>query len=302
MATTGNRQRHCCDELNSRVVQSNSEQSSSEHQQRTSTGPKINQDLTFVSTPATTTSTTTTTANYQQQTNITSSSISDRLSVKDDNFRIRSDEEASNETYTIVESNFSDDDDDDHYDYDDDDYGNDDQRCGWLSFRPKFLMKFATIQVFVFFSCILVTLQQALSSGYFNSVMTTIEKRFDIPSRVSGAIISTFELGNLVTILFVSYFGTHRHIPVWMGKGIVVTGIGSLLFAVPHFINNDHQHQLGSKYTTLAYTTVTTNNNQLFATNNNNRHQQKYDGNVCKITTKDSNWTKMQNGPNENTG
>ena len=40
--------------------------------------------------------------------------------------------------------------------------------CGFMSFRPKCLQRFATIQAFVFFCCILVTLQQALSSGYFN--------------------------------------------------------------------------------------------------------------------------------------
>lgn len=83
----------------------------------------------------------------------------------------------------------------------------------------------------------LVTLNQALSSGYFNSVITTIEKRFDIPSKITGMIASTFELGNLPTVLFVSYFGTHRHIPVWIAKGAVVTGIGSIMFAVPHFLD-----------------------------------------------------------------
>lgn len=69
------------------------------------------------------------------------------------------------------------------------------------------------------------------------SVITTIEKRFDISSQMSGAIVSTFELGNLATIIFVSYFGTHRHIPRWIGTGIVVTAIGSLIFSVPHFMS-----------------------------------------------------------------
>lgn len=71
----------------------------------------------------------------------------------------------------------------------------------------------------------------------YHSVITTIEKRFDISSQMSGAIVSTFELGNLLTIIFVSYFGTHRHIPRWIGTGIVVTAIGSLIFAVPHFMS-----------------------------------------------------------------
>ncbi|KAH9526980.1 Solute carrier organic anion transporter member 5A1, variant 2 [Dermatophagoides farinae] len=109
--------------------------------------------------------------------------------------------------------------------------------CGCWSLKFNSLRQYATIQFFVFLCCILVTLQQALSSGYFNSVITTIEKRFDISSQMSGAIVSTFEIGNLATIIFVSYFGTHRHIPRWIGTGIVVTAIGSLIFSLPHFMS-----------------------------------------------------------------
>lgn len=109
--------------------------------------------------------------------------------------------------------------------------------CGIASYRPASLQRFATIQFFVLLSCVLVTINQALSSGYFNSVITTIEKRFDIPSRMTGIIASTFEIGNLITVIFVSYFGTHRHIPKWIGCGVVVTGIGSLIFSLAHFID-----------------------------------------------------------------
>lgn len=111
------------------------------------------------------------------------------------------------------------------------------RECGILRFRPRSLQYFANIRVFVFLACMLVTLQQALSTGYVNSVITTIEKRFDIPSRVSGAISSSFEIGNLFTIIFVSYLGSHRHIPVWIGKGTIVMAIGSFVFSLPYFMD-----------------------------------------------------------------
>ncbi|CAN7988920.1 unnamed protein product [Ixodes hexagonus] len=111
------------------------------------------------------------------------------------------------------------------------------RECGILRFRPRWLQYFANIRVFVFLACMLVTLQQALSTGYVNSVITTIEKRFDIPSRVSGAISSSFEIGNLFTIIFVSYLGSHRHIPVWIGKGTIVMAIGSFVFSLPYFMD-----------------------------------------------------------------
>ncbi|XP_052119953.1 solute carrier organic anion transporter family member 5A1 [Frankliniella occidentalis] len=114
------------------------------------------------------------------------------------------------------------------------------QDCGILSCRPQMVQQFATIKVFVFLLSFLVTLQQALSSGYINSVITTIEKRFEIPSSLSGLIASSYEIGNVITVIFVSYLGSRRHIPVWIAIGAVIMGIGSLIFMVPHFIAEPH--------------------------------------------------------------
>ncbi len=86
----------------------------------------------------------------------------------------------------------------------------------------------------------LVTLQQALSSGYINSVITTIEKRFEISSSLTGLIASSYEIGNVITVIFVSYLGSRRHIPIWIGVGAVIMGIGSMLFSVPHFIGDPY--------------------------------------------------------------
>uniref|UniRef100_A0A1A9Z0R0 Uncharacterized protein n=1 Tax=Glossina pallidipes TaxID=7398 RepID=A0A1A9Z0R0_GLOPL len=85
------------------------------------------------------------------------------------------------------------------------------QDCVILGCRPRGIQIYARIRIFVLLLSMLVTLQQALSSGYINSVITTIEKRFEIPSR------------------------SRRHIPVWIGIGAVIMGVGSLIFMVPHF-------------------------------------------------------------------
>ncbi|XP_068626972.1 solute carrier organic anion transporter family member 3A1 [Battus philenor] len=118
--------------------------------------------------------------------------------------------------------------------------------CGILSWRPLFIQRFSSIKVFVFFLSFLVTLQQALSSGYINSVITTIEKRFEIPSSLSGLIASSYEIGNVITVIFVSYLGSRRHIPVWIAVGAVIMGIGSLVFVVPHFIAEANSEMLAN--------------------------------------------------------
>lgn len=112
--------------------------------------------------------------------------------------------------------------------------------CGIFSFRPSCVQSLASIKFFVLLLSFLVTLQQALSSGYINSVITTIEKRFEIPSSLSGVVASSYEIGNVITVIFVSYLGSRRHIPVWIGVGAVIMGIGSLIFMVPHFIADEN--------------------------------------------------------------
>ena len=114
-------------------------------------------------------------------------------------------------------------------------------RFCWIFFTStEFIL--ISIQVFVLLLSILVMLQQALGSGYLNSVISTIEKRYEIPSSVSGVLASMYGVGNVATILFVSYLGSQRHIPVFIGFGVLLMGLSSLLFALPHFIASPNAH------------------------------------------------------------
>ena len=59
-------------------------------------------------------------------------------------------------------------------------------------------------------------------TGYVNSVITTIEKRFEIGSLWSGLIAASVEIGCLLAVVFVSFLGGGRHIPVWIGCGAIL--------------------------------------------------------------------------------
>ncbi|KAH3712847.1 hypothetical protein DPMN_072605 [Dreissena polymorpha] len=112
----------------------------------------------------------------------------------------------------------------------------DEGQCGLGRFRPKCIQACASVKLFVFFMCILITMSGTLSTGYLNSVITTIEKRFELGSSMSGLIAASYEFGSLVAVIFISYFGGRRHIPRWIGKGVILMGFGALLFALPHII------------------------------------------------------------------
>ena len=71
-----------------------------------------------------------------------------------------------------------------------------------------------------------------LHVGYVNSVITTIEKRFEIGSLWSGLIAASVEIGCLVAVVFVSYLGGCRHIPDWIGCGAILQV--RRMFAVCH--------------------------------------------------------------------
>ncbi|KAK7091377.1 solute carrier organic anion transporter family member 5A1-like [Littorina saxatilis] len=101
------------------------------------------------------------------------------------------------------------------------------------------------VKVFVFCMCLLLVVSTAVSTGYLNSVITTIEKRFEIGSSVSGMIAASYELGSLISVIFVSYLGSNRHIPKWIGIGVLVQAFGSLLFALPHVIAPKYTLQSG---------------------------------------------------------
>ena len=111
---------------------------------------------------------------------------------------------------------------------------------GFGSFRPDFLQQCANVKMFIFHCCMFSTVSGALIAGYVNSVITTIEKRFDIGSSHSGLIAASVELGSLLAVLFVSYFGGSRHIPLWIGCGAFLQGVGAIIFTLPHFLTQSY--------------------------------------------------------------
>ena len=110
------------------------------------------------------------------------------------------------------------------------------KQCGIAKCRPDCIQQCASLKLFVFFMCLLITMSGTLSTGYLNSVITTIEKRFEIGSSISGLIAASYEFGSLVAVIFISYFGGRRYIPRWIGTGVILMGFGALLFALPHII------------------------------------------------------------------
>ncbi|XP_038176422.1 solute carrier organic anion transporter family member 1A4-like isoform X6 [Arvicola amphibius] len=84
---------------------------------------------------------------------------------------------------------------------------------------------------------------KSLSGIYMNSMLTQIERQFNIPTSIVGFINGSFEIGNLLFIIFVSYFGTKLHRPIVIGVGCVVMGLGCFLISLPHFLMGRYEYE-----------------------------------------------------------
>ncbi|XP_006897000.1 PREDICTED: solute carrier organic anion transporter family member 4A1 [Elephantulus edwardii] len=107
--------------------------------------------------------------------------------------------------------------------------------CGWWTFAPSCLQAFNRPQGVLFFLCLASFLQGMTVNGFINTVITSIERRFDLHSYQSGLVASAYDIAACLCLTFVSYLGGSGHKPRWLGWGVLLMGLGSFVFALPHF-------------------------------------------------------------------
>lgn len=96
-------------------------------------------------------------------------------------------------------------------------------------------------------------------NGCVNVVITTIERRFGLSSSQTGLVASGYDIASFLALVPVTYFGGRAGVskPRWVGGGVVVLGLGSLLFALPHFLVGPYRQAVagGAASSTMCMST-----------------------------------------------
>ncbi|XP_067645315.1 solute carrier organic anion transporter family member 74D isoform X2 [Eurosta solidaginis] len=107
--------------------------------------------------------------------------------------------------------------------------------CGLFGCRPKWARNFASTNVFMVVF-LLAYILQGMYMTYFVSVITTIEKLFQIKSKTTGLLLSASEMGQISTAMLLTYFAGRGHRPRWIACGMVLFSIAAFACSLPHFI------------------------------------------------------------------
>ncbi|XP_043288707.1 solute carrier organic anion transporter family member 4A1 isoform X2 [Venturia canescens] len=135
-------------------------------------------------------------------------------------------------------------------------------KCGWLWFRPSYLQKFRTAKWALFWLCWAGAMQGMVVNGFINVVITTIEKRFGLRSSQTGLIAGGYDIASFFLLVPVSYLGGRSKAskPRYIGAGVVALGLGSLVFASPHYLagtyrGGERSENVCQDFTNSSYST-----------------------------------------------
>ncbi|XP_077980260.1 solute carrier organic anion transporter family member 1B3-like, partial [Glandiceps talaboti] len=101
----------------------------------------------------------------------------------------------------------------------------------------KALLCFDDVRCFVVVLASTIWLHATMAI-YGTTILTTLEKRYNLSSSQLGFLVSIGQIGTLTSIIPVAYIGGRpsSHRPRWMGIGVLVLAVGIFTASLPHFV------------------------------------------------------------------
>jgi MFS family permease len=122
-----------------------------------------------------------------------------------------------------------------------------DYMCGFGSWRPKFIQKFASPRIFLLIFGIIGVLQGAAFT-YMIASVSTLEKRYAFSSKISGLILIADNVMELITNPLFGYLANRVHRPRMIGFCQIIVVLGCYLAALPYFIYGPGLKLVGNNF------------------------------------------------------
>ncbi|KAH8253215.1 hypothetical protein KR032_004141, partial [Drosophila birchii] len=125
------------------------------------------------------------------------------------------------------------------------------------------LSRFATAGMFVVIygmaCCFLST-----ASSYYAGTITTMEKRFNIPSKITGIIGVGSDISTVFCSASMSYFASRGHRPRWIALGLLIITFFCVLMLATHMFYGagEEAMRLTEKYVSMEFVKNTLNSTQ----------------------------------------
>lgn len=141
-----------------------------------------------------------------------------------------------------------------------------DTKCG-----VGFFQKFASKKSFVLIFSLIASAYSGTYS-YTMGTITTLEKRYKIPSRYSGMILAGHDISMMFCSIAITYFAAKGHKPRWMAVGVYFQVLYCIMMILPHFLYGAGEDALSL---TIEHEGIVTSMNETF----------KQESNLCEVNS-----------------
>jgi len=103
-----------------------------------------------------------------------------------------------------------------------------------MAFKLKYSHRFIIIWL-----SLAAFLHNILMNGANNVILSSLQKEFFLTSRETGIYVSVYDIGSLISTIFVSFASARGSKPRWIAFGLACLFLGCMIDIVPHFIRPD---------------------------------------------------------------
>ncbi|KAI6189840.1 Solute carrier organic anion transporter family member [Aphelenchoides bicaudatus] len=90
------------------------------------------------------------------------------------------------------------------------------------------------VSFFVLF--LIVYFLESIGGFFMTSAVVMIEKQFQIPSKISGLMVSASDFGYIPTVAFVAYLGGKGNRSKWIGAGCMLIAVANIIISASNFL------------------------------------------------------------------